>query len=78
VRDPRHGESGDAQGGYLSDVRYHPLAPEGREVLTVEYKINLLAPAQGHKMVARGEVLTAARRLIVCKAEVVAVSGRWR
>ena len=51
------------------------LAPEDREVLTVEYKINFLAPAWGHKMVARGEVLTAGRRLFVCKSEVVAVSG---
>ena len=46
------------------------------EVLTVEYKINFLAPAWGQKMVARGEVLTAGRRLFVCKAEVVAaISG---
>jgi acyl-coenzyme A thioesterase PaaI-like protein len=51
------------------------LAPEGREVLTVEYKINFLAPAWGQKMVARGEVLTAGRRLFVCKAEVAAISG---
>ena len=51
------------------------LAPEDREVLTVEYKINFLAPAWGHKMVARGEVLAAGQRLFVCKAEVVAVSG---
>jgi acyl-coenzyme A thioesterase PaaI-like protein len=42
----------------------------------VEYKINFLAPAWGQKMVARGEVLTAGRRLFVCKAEVVAaISG---
>jgi len=51
------------------------LAPEGREVLTVEYKINFLAPAWGQKMVARGEVLTAGRRLFVCKAEVITVSS---
>ena len=51
------------------------LAPEDREVLTVEYKINFLAPAWGHKMVARGEVIVTGRRLFVCKAEVVAVSG---
>ena len=48
------------------------LAPE---VLTVEYKINFLAPAWGHKLVARGEVLRAGRRLFVCKGELVAVSG---
>jgi uncharacterized protein (TIGR00369 family) len=65
------GAIGDSAGGYAALT----LAPEGREVLTVEYKINFLAPAWGHKMVARGEVLTAGRRLFVCKAEVVAVSG---
>ncbi len=62
------GAIGDNAGGYAALT----LAPE---VLTVEYKINFLAPAWGHKMVARGEVLTAGRRLFVCKAEVVAVSG---
>jgi uncharacterized protein (TIGR00369 family) len=65
------GAIGDSAGGYAALT----LAPEDREVLTVEYKINFLAPAWGHKMVARGEVLTAGRRLFVCKAEVVAVSG---
>src|SRR5215217_7559559 len=64
------GAIGDRAGGYAALT----LAPEDREVLTVEYKINFLAPAWGHKLVARGEVLTAGRRLFVCKAEVVAVS----
>ena len=64
------GAIGDSAGGYAALT----LAPEGREVLTVEYKINFLAPAWGQKMVARGEVITAGRRLFVCKAEVVAVS----
>jgi uncharacterized protein (TIGR00369 family) len=65
------GAIGDSAGGYAALT----VAPEDREVLTVEYKINFLAPAWGHKLVARGEVLTAGRRLFVCKAEVVAVSG---
>jgi acyl-coenzyme A thioesterase PaaI-like protein len=51
------------------------LAPEGQEVLTVEYKINFLAPARGEKLVARGEVLYAGCRLLVCRAEVFAVSA---
>lgn len=51
------------------------LAPEGREVLTVEYKINFLAPARREKLVARGEVLYAGCRLSVCRAEVFAVSA---
>jgi acyl-coenzyme A thioesterase PaaI-like protein len=44
-------------------------------VLTVEYKVNFLAPAFGEKLVAPGEVVTAGRRLFVCEAEVSAVDG---
>jgi acyl-coenzyme A thioesterase PaaI-like protein len=44
------------------------LAPPYREVLTVEYKVNLLAPGRGERLVARGEVVTAGRRLFVCRA----------
>jgi len=45
-------------------------------VLAVEYKVNFLAPADGEKLVARGEVVTAGRRLYVCRAEVSAVEGQ--
>jgi acyl-coenzyme A thioesterase PaaI-like protein len=41
--------------------------------LTVEYKINLVAPADGEKLIARGQVVRAGRTLIVTKAEVFAV-----
>lgn len=44
------GAIADSAGGYAALT----LAPEGREVLTVEYKINFLAPARGEKLVARG------------------------
>src|ERR671910_3305158 len=44
------GAIADSAGGYSALT----LAPEGREVLTVEYKINFLAPARGEKLVARG------------------------
>jgi len=37
--------------------------------------VNFLAPAFGERLVARGEVVTAGRRLFVCKAEVLAVDG---
>ena len=43
-------------------------------VLTVEYKINLVAPADGEKLIARGQVVRAGRTLIVTKAEVFAVT----
>jgi uncharacterized protein (TIGR00369 family) len=65
------GAIADTAGGYAALT----LAPEEREVVTVEYKINFVAPAWGEKLIARGEVLTPGRRLFVCKAEVFAVSA---
>lgn len=44
-------------------------------MLTVEYKINLLAPATGEALIAKGSVLRAGRRLIVTRAEVFARAG---
>ncbi len=43
-------------------------------VLTVEYKMNLLAPANGEKLIARGKVVRPGRTLIVTQAEVFAVN----
>jgi uncharacterized protein (TIGR00369 family) len=48
------------------------LMPEGRDVLTVEFKVNLLSPARGDRFRATGEVMRAGRTLTVCSAEVVA------
>ncbi|HEX2287954.1 MAG TPA: PaaI family thioesterase [Gaiellaceae bacterium] len=45
------------------------------EVLTVEFKINLLAPAAGERLVARGRVLRTGRTLTVCRGDAVAISG---
>jgi uncharacterized protein (TIGR00369 family) len=44
-------------------------------VLAVEFKINLMAPAAGELLIARGRVLRAGRTLNVCQADVVAVEG---
>jgi uncharacterized protein (TIGR00369 family) len=51
------------------------LMPAGSGVLSVEYKVNLLSPAVGERMLARGRVLRAGRTLTVCSGEVMAVSG---
>lgn len=48
------------------------LMPEDRDVLTVEFKVNLLSPARGDRFRAIGEVMRAGRTLTVCSAEVVA------
>jgi uncharacterized protein (TIGR00369 family) len=39
------------------------------EVLTVEFKINLLAPAAGDRLLARGRVLRTGRTLTVCRGD---------
>ncbi len=48
------------------------LMPPGAGVLTVEYKVNLLAPAAGTHMVARGHVTRPGRTLTVCAGDVFA------
>ncbi len=48
------------------------LMPPGSEVLSVEFKVNFLAPARGERFLARGTVLRAGRTLSVCRGEVLA------
>jgi acyl-coenzyme A thioesterase PaaI-like protein len=47
----------------------------GTRVLTVELKVNLLAPAVGDFLRARGEVVRPGRNLAVCRGDAYAVSG---
>ena len=51
------------------------LMPAGCSLVTVEYKINILAPARGD-LVARGQVLKPGRSLTVARAEVYAEDGK--
>lgn len=52
------------------------LMPEGSEVMSVEFKLNLLAPAKAPTLIARGRVLRAGRTLSVCRADVFASGGQ--
>jgi uncharacterized protein (TIGR00369 family) len=61
----------DSASGYAALT----LAPSGSEVLSVEFKISLLAPARGQRFLARAEVIHAGRRLSFCTAEVAAIDG---
>ncbi|HWB36741.1 MAG TPA: PaaI family thioesterase [Rugosimonospora sp.] len=56
----------DSANGYAA----YSLAPPNTDVLAVEFKINLLAPAQGERFRAEGRVLRPGRTLTVCFAEV--------
>jgi uncharacterized protein (TIGR00369 family) len=51
------------------------VAPADCEVLTVEFKVNLLAPAVSKVFIAKGQVKRAGKRLTVCTADAFAVNG---
>lgn len=61
----------DSAGGYAALTRFD----EGSEVLTVEFKINLLAPARGDELEAVGTTIKTGRTLTVCRLEVHAHEG---
>jgi uncharacterized protein (TIGR00369 family) len=54
------------------------LMPDEAEVLTVELKVNLLAPATGDRVVAAGEVVRAGGTLTVCRGEAYAEQAGGR
>jgi uncharacterized protein (TIGR00369 family) len=48
------------------------LMPANSDILTVEFKTNLLAPARGERFVFRARVVKPGRRLTVCEAQAFA------
>ena len=65
------GALADIAGGYAALT----VAPEGMEVVTIEYKINFLNSLQGGQIHAIGQVTKAGKRVIVCSAEVVHIAS---
>lgn len=64
----------DSAAGYAANT----LTPADTSVLTVEYKLNLVAPADGQRLVARGEVIKPGRTLLITRAEVYVVRDeKW-
>ena len=61
---------GDSAAGYAALT----TMPLDQEVVTAEIKINLLAPAQGDYLVAKGRIIKPGRRLIVVASDVFAIS----
>lgn len=51
------------------------LMPADAAVLSVEFKLNLLAPARGERLIARGRVLRAGRTITACAGDVVALAA---
>ena len=58
----------DSAAGYAALT----VAAEGYEVVTAEFKINLMRPAIGERFVAIGKVVNAGKLLTVCSGEVLA------
>eukprot|EP01036_Dinobryon_divergens_P046440 gene46440-62116_t len=52
--------------------------PEGSSVLTVEFKVNLMAPAKGDAFRAEGRVIKAGRTLTITQGEVIALESGKR
>lgn len=64
----------DTAGGYAG----FSLFPENAAVLTVEFKVNLLAPAAGERLIAEGFVVKPGRTLAITRGEVHAERGGER
>ena len=60
------GAIADSACGYAA----YTLMPADSSVLTVEYKLNLLAPADGEKLMARARVLRSGKTLKICAADI--------
>jgi uncharacterized protein (TIGR00369 family) len=51
------------------------LMPAEADVLSVEFKMNMLAPATGDAILAQAEVIRAGKTIMVCRADVYSLSG---
>ena len=60
------GAIADTAAGYAA----YSLMPAGSEILTVEYKLNLIRPAVPPTLRAEGRVVRAGKTLSVCRADV--------
>ena len=64
----------DSAAGYAAQTLLGPAA----DVVTVEYKVNFLAPGVGTRLYASGTVLRAGRTLYVCEARVEVITDTTR
>jgi uncharacterized protein (TIGR00369 family) len=61
----------DNAGGYAG---YSLMAP-GTTVLTVEYKLNFLAPGDGDLLIATGEIIKPGKNLVITRGDVIVVKN---
>ena len=64
----------DSAGGYAG----YSMFPDDSEVLTVEFKLNLINPAQGDWLEAVGRVVKPGRTLTICQLDVWGIGPKGR
>jgi uncharacterized protein (TIGR00369 family) len=64
----------DSACGYAA----YSLMPTGSEVVSVEFKVNLLRPAKAETFLATAEVIKSGKTLTVVRADVVGITGEQR
>lgn len=62
---------GDNAAGYAA----YTLMPENSTVMTTEFKINMIAPAKGERLVARSRVIKPGRTLSIVQSDIYGVAG---
>jgi len=65
------GTLADNSGGYAAFT----LMPSDSSILTVEYKLNLMAPGDGELLISRAQVIKPGRTLTICRPEVFVVKN---
>ncbi len=65
------GTLADTAAGYAAYSMFKP----DESVLSVEYKVNLLAPAKGDLLAAKAKIIKHGRTLTVCNVEVFITNG---
>ena len=68
------GTLADTAGGFAATS----LEAEGDTVITIEYKVNFLAPGVGDALLAEGHVVKAGRSIVVTRSEVFAIKDNRR
>lgn len=61
----------DNAAGYAS----FSIMEENASILTVEFKLNLLAPGKGEKLIGRAKVLKSGRTLTICRSEIYVLNN---
>ena len=65
------GTLADNSAGYAA----YSLMPANASVLTVEYKLNFIAPGAGDSLIGRGQVIKPGRTLTICKSDIFVVNN---